>query len=140
MLVILYSFGSKWLANFELPLQDVNQIILLRLNPLKIFNNNNFNKMPTNSNFSFSVQIGNHDVPEYEKDGELYVESNLFTPFSYEQEVRELVCGEVEVQKWPVTPYTVKVTLHPGQDASAMHLSIDGVRICNCVLKEGGTQ
>ena len=65
--------------------------------------------MPSNGRISLSVQIGNIAVPEYHKDGIHYVECDLFTPYSYDQEVRELAYGEIEIQKWPVTPYTVEV-------------------------------
>ena len=96
--------------------------------------------MPTNGKVTFTVMIGGRDVPEYYKDEQYYVECNLFTPFSYKQEVRELVYGEVEVQEWPVTPYEVKVYLHPEEEMSSLVLYIDGVRVGTKIIKGGSSQ
>ena len=51
--------------------------------------------MPSDGNFGFSVLIAGLPVPEYRQDGKVYVESNLWTPVSYTQRVREVVYGEV---------------------------------------------
>ena len=51
--------------------------------------------MPTDGNFEFNVLIAGLPVPEYHHEGKLYVESNLWTPVSYNQLVRELAYGEV---------------------------------------------
>ena len=51
--------------------------------------------MPSDSNFGFSVLIAGLPVPEYHHEGKVYVESNLWTPVSYNQRVRELAYGEV---------------------------------------------
>ena len=51
--------------------------------------------MPTDGNFGFSVLIAGLPVPEYHREGKVYVESNLWTPVSYNQRVRELAYGEV---------------------------------------------
>ena len=45
----------------------------------------------------FSVLIAGLPVPEYHQDGKVYVESNLWTPVSYNQRVREMVYGEVRL-------------------------------------------
>lgn len=67
-------------------------------------------------------------MPEYRKDGKVYVESNLWTPVSYRQRVRELAYGEVEEQEWPVTPYQVKVYAEPQCPQSSFVLYVDGIR------------
>ena len=95
--------------------------------------------MPTNGRIGFSVRIGGSDVPEYYKDDQYYIESNLFTPFSYRQEVRELAYGEMEVQEWPVTPYEVSVNLSPNEDTSSVQLIIDGVVVDTVILERGGS-
>ena len=51
--------------------------------------------MPSDSNFGFSVLIAGLPVPEYHHEGKVYVESNLWTPVSYNQRVRELAYKEV---------------------------------------------
>ena len=51
--------------------------------------------MPSDGNFGFSVLIAGLSVPEYHHEGKVYVESNLWTPVSYNQLVRELAYGEV---------------------------------------------
>ena len=54
--------------------------------------------MPQNQDFSIQVLVGGSPIPEYEKDGRYYVESNLATPFSYRQQSTEVIQGEVESQ------------------------------------------
>lgn len=93
--------------------------------------------MPSDGHFAFSVLIGGQRVPEYHKDGCVYVESDLWTPFSYEQEVKELVNGEVEVQSYPVTPYQLFLQLGPNEEKSAFFIYVDGVLV-NKVLMEKG--
>ena len=51
--------------------------------------------MPSDGNFGFSVLIAGLPVPEYHREGKVYVESNLWTPVSYNQRVREMAYGEV---------------------------------------------
>ena len=51
--------------------------------------------MPSDGNFGFTVLIAGLPVPEYYHEGKVYVESNLWTPVSYNQRVRELAYGEV---------------------------------------------
>ncbi|MCH9631682.1 MAG: hypothetical protein S4CHLAM37_17070 [Chlamydiia bacterium] len=98
--------------------------------------------MPANGKIGFSVRIGDSDIPEYHKDGQYYVESNLFTPVSYLQEVREMVYGEIEAQEWPVTPYAVKVYVSDGEKDLyySLKLFIDGVKIDSTLLRGGESQ
>ena len=83
--------------------------------------------MPTDGNFGFSVLIADLPVPEYTKDGHTYVESNLWTPVSYQQSIREYAYGEVEEQSWPVTPYTIRVFTEPHCTLSWFDIYVDGV-------------
>ena len=85
--------------------------------------------MPTDGNFGFSVLIAGLPVPEYTKDGHTYVESNLWTPVSYQQSVREFAYGEVEEQSWPVTPYTIRVFTEPHCTLSWFDFYVDGVKV-----------
>ena len=93
--------------------------------------------MPSDLHFSFSVLIGGVAVPEYYKDGKTYIESNLYTPFSYDREEREQVGDELEVQKWPVTPYQVSVKSGLLSDKCWYNLYIDGVEVGETVLENG---
>ena len=93
--------------------------------------------MPSAEHFSFSVLIGGVAVPEYYKDGKTYIESNLYTPVSYDREEREQVGDELEVQKWPVTPYQVLVRSGPLTEKSCYRLYIDGVKVGGVVLENG---
>ena len=95
-------------------------------------------KMPTDGNFGFCVLISGLPVPEYHKDGKIYIESNLWTPVSYNQRVREIVYGEAEEQEWPVTPYQVKITVKPHCPQSWFDVIIDGVKVGRQVLSGGG--
>ena len=54
--------------------------------------------MPSNQDFNLHVLVGNTVLPEYEKEGVVYVESNFFTPVSFKQQAEENVNGEIEVQ------------------------------------------
>ncbi len=85
--------------------------------------------MPTDGNFGFSVLIAGLPVPEYTKDGHTYVESNLWTPVSYQQSIREFAYGEVEEQSWPVTPYTIRVFTEPHCTLSWFDIYVDGVKV-----------
>ena len=62
--------------------------------------------MPSDGNFTFSVLIAGLAVPEYRQDGKVYVESNLWTPVSYKQSVREMAYGEVRQIICPVLPFS----------------------------------
>ena len=85
--------------------------------------------MPTDGCFGFSVLVAGLPVPEYTKDGETYVESNLWTPASYQMSIREFAYGEVEEQKWPVTPYTIRVCTEPHCPLSWFDVYVDGVKV-----------
>lgn len=85
--------------------------------------------MPTDGCFGFSVLVAGLPVPEYTKDGETYVESNLWTPASYQMSIREFAYGEMEEQKWPVTPYTIRVYTEPHCPLSWFDVYVDGVKV-----------
>lgn len=93
--------------------------------------------MPSDGQFGFTVLIGEFPVSEYAKDGHTYVESNLFTPFSYQQEVTELVNGEKEVQSYPVTPYQLLIRSGPNCEKSAFFVYVDGVLVTRLLLERG---
>ena len=93
--------------------------------------------MPTSVSFGFSVLIAGRPVPEYVKDGRVYVESNLWTPFSYNQVTEELVNGEQEVQKCPVTPYQLFIHLAPHSQDSAIFVYVDGVQVTKMMIEKG---
>eukprot|EP00058_Branchiostoma_floridae_P019063 XP_002604552.1 hypothetical protein BRAFLDRAFT_79414 [Branchiostoma floridae] len=69
--------------------------------------------MPYNSEFSFSVLVGGHAIPEYGTGGQVFVESNLYTPASYREKEEVDVDGQTEVNEWPVTPYMIEITTKP---------------------------
>lgn len=94
-------------------------------------------KMPSDGQFGFTVLIGGIAMPEYEKDSCLYVESNLWTPFSYKQELVELVNGEKEVQTVPVTPYRLLLRTGPRCENSAFFVYVDGVLVTKLLLGKG---
>lgn len=96
-----------------------------------------FAKMPSDSFFGFSILIAGRPVPEYLKDGRVFVESNLWTPFSYNQETEEYVSGERETQKCPVTPYQIMVHLAPHCETSVVFIYVDGVRVTKMILERG---
>lgn len=93
--------------------------------------------MPSDSFFGFSVLIAGRPVPEYAQNGRVYVESNLYTPFSYNQVMEEIANGEKEVQNTPVTPYQVFVHLAPHCETSAIFIYVDGVRVTKLLLEKG---
>ena len=70
--------------------------------------------MPSNGKFGFSILVGNKELPEYthpEDSSRVLVESILWAPVTYWLEIKEFCkfSGEIEAQKWPVTPYEIKV-------------------------------
>ena len=91
--------------------------------------------MPSDNFFGFSVLIAGRPVPEYTKDGRVYVESNLYTPFSYYQKTEQLVSGELEIESVPVTPYQVRIRLAPHCDDSAVFVYVDGVLASKFMLE-----
>ena len=54
--------------------------------------------MPSNDKFSMEILVGDAAIPEYNKKEFVYVESNLYTPVSYQQSVCDKVNGEEEKQ------------------------------------------
>ena len=54
--------------------------------------------MPENNDFALEILVGSTPLPEYEKDGQYFVESNLTTPYSYTTSATEVVGGEQEAQ------------------------------------------
>ena len=70
--------------------------------------------MPSNGKFGFCILVGDKELPEYthpEDNTRVLVESILWAPVTYWLEIKEFCkfSGEVEAQKWPVTPYEIKV-------------------------------
>lgn len=93
--------------------------------------------MPSDSFFGFSVLIAGRPVPEYVHNGRVFVESNLWTPFSYNQPMEEYVNGEKEQQKCPVTPYQLLIHLAPHCETSVIFVYVDGVRVTKMILERG---
>lgn len=93
-------------------------------------------KMPSDGSFGCSILVAGRPVPEYVHGGRVYVESNLHTPFSYNQQMVELVNGEKEIQMSPVTPYQVFVHLAPHCETSALFIYVDGVRVTKLLLEK----
>ena len=96
--------------------------------------------MPTDGKFGFSVLVAGQPMPEYSKDGKVYVESDLYTPASYFQEVEEFANGEREVQRTPVTPYKLLIHLGPLCDTSAIFVYVDGVQVARFVMEKNQTK
>lgn len=93
--------------------------------------------MPSDTFFGFSILIAGRPVPEYVKDGRVYVESNLYTPFSYSQKTEQLVNGEMEIESTPVTPYQLLIRLAPHCEDSAIFVYVDGVLAVKFMLEKG---
>ncbi|XP_078675075.1 uncharacterized protein LOC144912987 isoform X1 [Branchiostoma floridae x Branchiostoma belcheri] len=101
--------------------------------------------MPSNAEFGFSVLVGGHVIPEYQKDREVFVETNLYSPVSYKEKVvsshrkvEEIVVdGQTEVNEWPVTPYTIEITTHPHAPLARYTISVDGFIVTKVVLTGG---
>lgn len=73
--------------------------------------------MPSNGKFGFSILVGDKELPEYNHPADssrVLVESILWAPVTYWLEIKEFCkfSGEIEAQKWPVTPYEIKVCVH----------------------------
>lgn len=69
--------------------------------------------MPENDVFSFHVLVGDVEVQEYQHRGQTYIVADLNTAVSYKKEITEVYDGQTYTQKWPVTPYTIKITPKP---------------------------
>ncbi len=72
--------------------------------------------MPSNSNFGFSILVSDKELPEYthpEDSRRVMVESVLVSPLTYwtKSSTYSSFSQEIEEQKWPVTPYKVKVKI-----------------------------
>ena len=93
--------------------------------------------MPSDGYFGFTVLIAGRPIPEYLHDGRVYVESNLGTPFSFNQQLEEVVDGEKEVQNCPVTPYQLFIQLAPHCETSVVFVYVDGVRVTKLLLEKG---
>lgn len=70
--------------------------------------------MPATSKFGFNVLVDSKELPEYthpEDSSRVMVESILVSPVTYWLTVREYssYSQQIEEQKKPVTPYTIKV-------------------------------
>lgn len=96
--------------------------------------------MPSDGNFAFRILVGTVPQPEYTRGDSTYVESNLWTPASYQQEVSEYVDGEKEVQHFPVTPYQILLRLSKHCDTSAFFIYVDGVLVTRVLLEKGETR
>lgn len=96
--------------------------------------------MPTDGKFRFSVLVAGQSMPEYLKDGKVYVESDLYTPASYYQEVEEVANGERELQRTPVTPYKLLIHLGPLCETSAIFVYVDGVQVARFVMEKNQTR
>ncbi|XP_041359761.1 uncharacterized protein LOC121376049 [Gigantopelta aegis] len=96
--------------------------------------------MPSNEDFTFNLTVGGVKLPEYEKDGSCYVESCLFTPYSYNMTVEEQVGDEKEVQSWPVTPYQLKIMANPSSPRCYYRVFVDGHHVKSCSIRPGETR
>lgn len=96
--------------------------------------------MPADGNFAFRILVGSTPLPEYVHNGNSYVESNLWTPYSYQQEVCEYVNGEKEVQNFPVTPYKILLKLEAHCETSAFFIYVDGTLVTKALLHKGETK
>ena len=70
--------------------------------------------MPSDGNYGFSVLVAGKALPEYQHpkdERRILVESMLWTPVTYWLDVSEYCkfSEEVERQKWPVTPFEIRV-------------------------------
>eukprot|EP00731_Ephydatia_muelleri_P030620 Em0022g134a len=96
--------------------------------------------MPSDGTFGFRVLVAGQPIPEYSKDGKVYVESDLCTPVSYYQEVEEFANGERELQRTPVTPYKLLIHLGPLCETSAIFVYVDGVQVARFVIEKNQTR
>ncbi|XP_060068261.1 uncharacterized protein LOC132548414 [Ylistrum balloti] len=96
--------------------------------------------MPTNGDFTLSIRVGDTTLPEYNKDNICYVESNFFTPFSYQHEYSEIIHGENEMQKWPVTPFVIAIYGKDTIQHSYYHVFVDGQLVKKISVAPGKTR
>ncbi|XP_046561907.1 dentin sialophosphoprotein-like, partial [Haliotis rubra] len=93
--------------------------------------------MPSNKDFTMSILVGGVELPEYSKDGTCFVESNLFTPVSYNVHLEEEVQGETEAQSWPVTPYQIRVAAKSNTPYSYYKIYVDGQKASQVAVHPG---
>ncbi|XP_071087414.1 high mobility group nucleosome-binding domain-containing protein 5-like [Haliotis cracherodii] len=93
--------------------------------------------MPSNKDFTMSILVGGVELPEYTKDGTCFVESNLFTPVSYNVHLEEEVQGETEAQSWPVTPYQIRVAAKSNTPYSYYKIYVDGQKASQVAVHPG---
>lgn len=96
--------------------------------------------MPSNDDFTLTILVGGTALPEYHKDGECFVESNLFTPYSYQQVCREVIGGENETQKWPVTPFVISVQANAFIPHCYFQIFVDGQIVKKITAPPGKTR
>ncbi|XP_021340062.1 uncharacterized protein LOC110441277 [Mizuhopecten yessoensis] len=96
--------------------------------------------MPTNQDFTLSIRVGGTTLPEYHKYEVCYIESNLFTPFSYQQEYSEIIQGENETQKWPVTPFVIAIQGKTTVPQSYYRVFVDGQLVKKMSIPQGKTR
>lgn len=98
-------------------------------------------KMPSNADFTLNVLVGGVPLPDYVgADGRSYVESPLTTPVSYKVETTEItIHGDAETQKWPVTPYQVRIQAHLCTPHTYYHIYVDGVLAKKTSIRPGAS-
>lgn len=97
--------------------------------------------MPSTTDFTLNVLVGGVPLPEYVgADGRHYVESPLTTPVSYKVETTEVTShGDSETQKWPVTPYQVRIQAHLSTPHTYYHIYVDGVLAKKTSIRPGAS-
>jgi len=97
--------------------------------------------MPSTTDFTLNVLVGGVPLPEYVgADGRHYVESPLTTPVSYKVETTEFTAhGDAETQKWPVTPYQVRIQAHLATPHTYYHIYVDGVLAKKTSIRPGAS-
>ncbi|XP_064639453.1 uncharacterized protein LOC135494999 [Lineus longissimus] len=89
--------------------------------------------MPHTDHFKVEILVGDRPIPEYEKDGNIYVESNLnVSGLSYHVRQRDRVGVEYESQRWPVTPYKICILPQRGIPKRYFDIFVDGVKVKSC--------
>lgn len=93
--------------------------------------------MPSNADFRLDILVGSQPLPEYSRNLQHYVESNLSTPVSYSVTSEEVaVTGEKETQVYPVTPYEIRVSSLASQECY-FRVMVDGIKVKGLSLKPG---
>ena len=89
------------------------------------------------ADFTFNVLVFGLPMPEYHQDGRVFIESNLFTPVTYNLRARQMVNGELREHECPVTPYQVRVSTNALCQKSLFRLYVDGVLVNWSVFGKG---